>query len=182
MIFSEINWAFQKRKRTSEAINVGFTRTKSTLQGRPSDSELNVSNLSVAASAYIHELELKLASAEEEIKTLKAAADDNAEDRLVTLKREKTKVESSLARLDRDAHGNTQKIVELNKQILEQRETILALERELVAHKADSDRLASMERELTAIGGDSSDVSCLMETGDRKGLISIDELMASLYP
>ena len=48
------------------------------------------------------------------------------------------------------------KVGELSRQILEQRETIASLEREVLAYKADRDKMVTLERQLSSIHGDSS--------------------------
>ncbi len=80
-----------------------------------------------------------------------------------TLTREKTRVETSLQKKERVAQDAHSKIGELTRDVLEQREHIADLEREIVSYKADRDRLLALEKQLAAASSDApSEVRLLL--------------------
>eukprot|EP00048_Salpingoeca_helianthica_P013127 m.196024 g.196024 ORF g.196024 m.196024 type:complete len:581 (+) comp15460_c15_seq11:565-2307(+) len=135
---------------------------------RPAEADLTA--VSVDVSSYIHSLETKLAAATKDAEELRQQLKDQTQEQVQTLTREKTKVETSLARKDRDAHDAGVKIAELSRQVAEQREAIAALEREVVAYKADRDKMVALEKQLAAQAHGETDQALKLKTAEAEQL------------
>eukprot|EP00048_Salpingoeca_helianthica_P013129 m.196078 g.196078 ORF g.196078 m.196078 type:complete len:932 (+) comp15460_c15_seq16:50-2845(+) len=145
LVFAEINWRFK-----AKPTKIARTRPgTAAVQGAPDAKDLGT--MSVAAATRIHELEQKLAAASSEADRLRRALEENADEQVQNLTREKTRVESTLMRREKTAHDAQAKLTELSHAVFEQRELLAEYEREIVAYKADRERMHVLEKQLSAL-------------------------------
>jgi len=147
VVFAEINWSF-KRIAAASAVSAQPPRPGTAAQGRRVGERDDGGTLSVAAAARIHGLETELTAFRLEVQDLRRALTEQQSEQVHSLVREKTRVETSLVRKERMAQDAEAKITELSRAVLDYRAQLVECESELVALKADREKLLALEKRL----------------------------------
>lgn len=141
IVFAEINWSFDA------ASKEGLVRKKSSENSKSDD----VGTLSLSAARRIEELERALAAKEKEFEEYKLEHAESATVAVKQLTREKTKVENDAQRKERLAAEAQERVTELTKENLSLQNRLNDLEKKLVAHQADADKIKQLQDELETV-------------------------------
>ena len=165
IIFAEINWGYRPGDASAPSkLQRQLTRTGQLL-GPDTEEDLGV--LSKAAAAKIYDLEQKLGAATKRVAELEGKKAAEEVSTLRKLKRENTKLDQTLNRSERKATESTQHAQELNAKVQELTARLSEAERQLLAARADADRVAAVETQLAALkGGDSQTETALREKSE----------------